>query len=101
MRQWIYLRRTGKILRSGATKEQERLCMNEKQFDQWIRKIITTEEEEISCSDCFDRISEYVDAEIAGKKMDQALAQVQHHLKQCQVCHEEYTLVHELAAGEQ
>lgn len=64
--------------------------MNESKFNRLIKKIIATEDEEISCSVCFDRISEYVEAELAGREIKGALLQVRQHLNQCRACHDEY-----------
>jgi predicted anti-sigma-YlaC factor YlaD len=71
--------------------------MDKKKLDHWINKIVTTEPEEISCSECFDRISEYVDDELDGKTMIASMRQVRHHINMCQVCREEYELIHDLA----
>lgn len=71
--------------------------MDKKKLDRWIHKIVTTEPEEISCSECFDRISEYVDDELDGKTMNASMREVRHHIHMCQVCHEEYELIHDLA----
>ncbi|MBP1694557.1 MAG: hypothetical protein H6Q37_2440 [Chloroflexi bacterium] len=70
--------------------------MDESKFNQWINKVLTTEEDEISCSDCFDRVSDYAEAEIVGAEMDAALQQVKQHIHQCQVCFEEYELLRDL-----
>jgi predicted anti-sigma-YlaC factor YlaD len=62
-----------------------------------IRKIAQTQDEEISCSECLDLVSRYVDLELAGENAGQEMPQVKLHLDQCQVCQEEYELLRELA----
>lgn len=57
---------------------------------------MNTEREEISCSQCFDLLSVYVDAELSGSEMGAELAKVEQHLNQCQVCMEEYEILHDL-----
>ena len=60
-----------------------------------IRDIAGTEDEEISCSECFDLVSDYVDREIAG--YERGLPQLEQHLRQCGVCREEYEVLRDLA----
>ena len=64
--------------------------MKAAQFERWIRQISETQDEEISCTECFDLISQYVDLEIAGQGAEKKLPTVRHHLDQCLVCREEY-----------
>jgi len=87
--------RKGKISAAYETNSNGDI-MDETKFTQWINKILTTEEDEISCSDCFDRVSEYVETEAAGAEMDDALQQVKQHIHQCQVCFDEYELLRDL-----
>jgi len=83
------------------------------QFERWVRQIYETQEEEVSCSDCFDRVSQYVDLVSAGGaaagampclKPDQQpcpvcceLPCLRQHLLQCRVCREEYETLRDLA----
>ncbi len=74
--------------------------MKNRNLEHWLGQIYATEAEEISCSDCFDWISEYVDQELAHSPLDARMQRVRQHLGQCRVCREEYELLHELAAQE-
>ncbi len=69
-------------------------------LESWLGRIYATEAEEISCSDCFDWISEYVDRELMHSPLDPRMQRVRQHLGQCRVCHEEYDMLHELASQE-
>ncbi len=69
-------------------------------LERWLRQIYTTEEEELSCSDCFDLISEYVDRELDHATLDAQMQRVRQHLGQCRVCQEEYEVLHDLASQE-
>ena len=60
-----------------------------------VRSIAQTEDEEISCSECFDLVSEYVDREVAAD--GRRLPQLEQHLQQCSVCREEYEILRDLA----
>jgi predicted anti-sigma-YlaC factor YlaD len=61
-----------------------------------VRGIADTDDEEISCDECFDLVSEYVDLEVAGAVGDRALPRLQQHLRQCGVCREEYETLRDL-----
>jgi hypothetical protein len=74
--------------------------MNEQRLNDWINKILETEEDEISCSECFDLISSYVEHEESGKQRDQPGERIALHLKQCQACRDEYEMLRELAGLE-
>ena len=62
-----------------------------------VRDIVHTDDEEISCSECFDLVSDYVDREIAGTVPERRLPQLEQHLEQCGVCREEYEILRDLA----
>ncbi len=70
--------------------------MKTKHIDQWIKKIPQTQADEISCSECFDLLSQYVDVELAAGEAKGQLLQVQQHLRHCPTCHEEYITLHDL-----
>jgi predicted anti-sigma-YlaC factor YlaD len=69
-------------------------------YQHWLWQINRTETEEISCTECFEAISQYVDLELAGEVSKQMLPEVSQHLEQCRVCNEEYLLLRELAQME-
>ncbi len=67
------------------------------QLQDWLWQIYQTEEEEISCSECLDLVSDYVDLEIAGEAAQEKLPHLKQHLDQCRVCLEEYEVLRDLA----
>ncbi len=71
--------------------------MNQSKFERIIRSIHETREDEISCSECFDHLSTYVDLEIAGADAAKQMPYVKQHLNQCRVCREEYETLFDLA----
>ena len=73
----------------------------EDKFSRWVKKIRSTQPVEIDCSACLDHISQYVDIELATGKAALRMPQVKQHLDQCEVCHEEYVVLRELARLEQ
>ena len=70
--------------------------MDRDRFEKWLRNIYETREEEISCTECFDLVSVFVDLEISGKDVTSQLQQVKHHLNQCRACREEYEALRDL-----
>jgi hypothetical protein len=66
-------------------------------FERLLRLTAGTKERELSCTECFDLLPQYVDLEVAGAAADRALPLFPQHLEQCTVCREEYETVRELA----
>ena len=66
-------------------------------FDRFLRHIWLTEDEEISCTECFDLVPQYVDLELAGQAPATTLLRLKQHLDQCGVCREEYQTLRDLA----
>ena len=62
-----------------------------------LRSIADTADEEISCTECFDLVSQYVDLEVAGTVSDHTLPRLTQHLQQCGVCREEYEMLRDFA----
>jgi TPP-dependent trihydroxycyclohexane-1,2-dione (THcHDO) dehydratase len=74
--------------------------MRTTQLQQWIIRIYATQDEEISCSDCFRLVSAYVDRELGGEDLGTMLKKVKQHLDQCSVCLEESEFLRKLAEEE-
>jgi hypothetical protein len=64
---------------------------------QWLRQIHDTQDDELSCSECFDQLSEFVDLELAGQPAAERLPRLPQHLAQCRVCRDEYHVLRDLA----
>lgn len=71
------------------------------EIHQLLQRIIDTQPEEISCTECFDLINLYVDQELGGAPVETQLPQFKQHIHQCLICRQEYQLVRELAIAEQ
>jgi hypothetical protein len=61
-----------------------------------LQKVADTDDDEISCSECFDLVPQYVDLEVAGQTSEAILPRLQQHLGQCGVCREEYEVLRDL-----
>jgi hypothetical protein len=62
-----------------------------------LRQVHETQDHELSCSECFDQLADFVDLELAGQPVAERLPLLRQHLAQCGVCHEEYQVLRELA----
>ena len=71
--------------------------MKRDRFERWLQNIDHTREEEISCSECFDAVSHFVEVELAGEDAVGKMPQVKQHLDQCLACREEYEALRDLA----
>ncbi len=74
--------------------------MDSERFENWLQRIYHTENEEISCTECFDLVSRYVDVELSGEDPSAKMPQVKQHLSQCPACREEYETLRDLRRSE-
>ena len=56
---------------------------------------------EIGCDECFARLDEYVELELAGADANAAVPGLRSHLDGCPACREEHESLRSLVAGEQ
>ena len=70
--------------------------MGSDRFENWLHSIAHTAPEEISCTECFDSVSGYVELELAGGDLAAKMPQVRQHLEQCPACREEYEVLRDL-----
>lgn len=70
--------------------------MTQPDFDAFLRRVWATEDEEISCTECFDLVPQYVDLEVAGESPDKKVPRLKQHLDQCAACREEYETLRDL-----
>ncbi|HKG64353.1 MAG TPA: hypothetical protein VKB28_09835 [Solirubrobacteraceae bacterium] len=55
---------------------------------------------EVTCEECFERLDEYVDAELAGRDPEGAVPGMAAHLAGCPACREEHESLRELVSDE-
>ncbi len=70
--------------------------MNRDRFERWLRNIYETQDEEISCTECFDLVSRFVELETSGQDAGATMPRVKQHLNQCPACREEYETLRDL-----
>ena len=54
--------------------------------------------DEIGCDECFDRLDEFVEAELAGRDVDREFSGFRPHLDGCPACREEHASLRALLA---
>lgn len=64
--------------------------MKNKRMQDWLNNIYNTQDEEISCSECFHQVSHYVEVELSGEDPAATMPAVKQHIGQCPACREEY-----------
>jgi hypothetical protein len=65
-------------------------------WEKWLKNIYATQEEEISCTECFDLVSVLVELEARGENIGSKMQQVKQHLAQCKACRDEYEALRDL-----
>ena len=70
--------------------------MKRDRFERWLRNIYATQDQEISCTECFDLVSGFVELEVSGQDAAAKMPQVKQHLNQCQACRDEYEALRDL-----
>ena len=56
---------------------------------------------EAGCDECFERLDEYVDLELAGQDPDTVIPGLRAHLDGCPACREEHESLRALVGGKQ
>jgi hypothetical protein len=65
--------------------------------DTTIARLLGPAEPEVLCEECFEKLDQYVDLELAGGAADEKIPGMRPHLDGCPACHEEYDSLRELA----
>jgi len=88
-----------KILKSralrGPTKAANRRGPRNKSLTKdmalgFVEMVMSTRDDEISCDECGERLSEFAELTLAGKEARDAIPLVQDHLDRCTECREEF-----------
>jgi len=74
--------------------------MKNDRVENWLHNVYHTQEEEISCTECFDSVAHYVEVELSGEDPAAEMPWVKQHLDQCPACRQEYETLRELGRFE-
>jgi hypothetical protein len=70
--------------------------MKSDRFENWLQKIYHTQDQEISCTECFDLVSSFVELELSGGDASAKMPQLKQHLDHCTACRDEYEALRDL-----
>jgi hypothetical protein len=65
-----------------------------------IARLLGPSRPEVSCEECFERLDEYVDLELAGQDADAQLPGMREHLQGCPACREDHESLRGLVAAQ-
>lgn len=74
--------------------------MSEEQIKNLIGFVASTTDSEVSCQTCQDQMAEFVETQIKGKSVIDALSRVEAHLEACPECAEELGFIKKALEGE-
>lgn len=69
------------------------------QIDGLMNLIGLTRADEINCNECLEQVAEFAENHLEGRPVPLALRAVEHHLKLCAECREEYEALRKAIAG--
>ena len=65
-----------------------------------LERLLGPAGDELGCDECFERLDEFVELELAGADADATIPGLRAHLAGCPACCEEHDALRALAAGE-
>jgi len=65
-----------------------------------IDELLGPEGPEVSCEECFERLDEYVELELAGEDAEAGVPGMGAHLEGCPACREDHESLRELVRSE-
>jgi hypothetical protein len=68
--------------------------------DERLERLLGPRDREVGCEECFDRLDEFVELELAGADADAAIPGLRAHLDGCPACREEHDALVALVGGE-
>jgi hypothetical protein len=63
-----------------------------------IDRLLGPEGPEVTCEECFERLDEYVELELAGEDADGRVPGMRAHLEGCPACREDHESLRDLVA---
>jgi hypothetical protein len=74
----------------------------DKRMDQnTLKRLLGPAEPELLCDECFEKLDEYVELELAGAPADDRIPGMRAHLEGCPACQEDYDSLRELVRGDE
>lgn len=74
--------------------------MSESRERAFLSRLLGPAEPEVSCDECFERLDEYVDRELAGEDVDARMPGMRAHFHGCPACAEDHSALLELVRSQ-
>jgi hypothetical protein len=68
--------------------------------EQLLGRLLGPAEPEVGCDTCFEELDRFVELELQGADVEEAVPGLRAHLEGCPACHEEYESLHALLAAD-
>jgi hypothetical protein len=68
--------------------------------EQLLGRLLGPAEHEVGCDTCFEELDRFVELELQGADVEEAVPGLRAHLEGCPACHEEYESLHALLAAD-
>ena len=75
------------------------MALSKEQIENLLSMVEITRERELNCEECLVVIAEFAETELRDKLVPAAFDAVQHHLKLCIECREEYEVLLKILHG--
>ena len=79
--------------RRAAPRPPKKIKLDLQTLKMMVKEIMTTQENEITCGECYEELDRYVELYLAGKDVTTAMPLVKQHLEHCPDCREEFELL--------
>ncbi|MCC6508482.1 MAG: hypothetical protein IT423_05205 [Pirellulaceae bacterium] len=66
------------------------MFLTERHITPLIQMVVGAQPDPIGCDDCFGRVAEYAEFQLANLEIPEALQAIENHLRQCPCCRDEY-----------
>jgi hypothetical protein len=74
--------------------------MERPELKQALGRLLGPAGPEVGCEVCFDELDRYVELELAGKDVDEAIPGLRAHLEGCPACREEHASLLDFVKGD-
>jgi rRNA maturation endonuclease Nob1 len=75
------------------------MALRPEQAQALIAKVMGTRDQEMTCDACVADLAEFVEVQLTGKPLGDALQAVQEHLERCHDCTDEYHVLRQALAA--
>ena len=69
------------------------MALRPEQAKALIAKMMDTRDQEMTCDECMAEIAEFVEVQLTGKPLSDAIQAVHEHLERCHDCSDEYDVL--------